>query len=115
MRTHSLALRLVWLCLAALHLAVPGAAELADARLVAETLAQGTHVESESHDCTTGGHPEQCAICQFLLSPADPPADVATVSLPRERAVAGAHPQPERAARPVPAGSVLPRAPPVPA
>lgn len=51
-----------------IQLALPSLGVVADARLELESVAQPTHVESESHECDSRGHPPDCAVCHYLRS-----------------------------------------------
>jgi hypothetical protein len=51
-----------------IQLALPSLGAVADAHLELESVAQPTHVESQSHDCDSRGHPPDCAICHYLRS-----------------------------------------------
>jgi len=62
--------RSAWLLAAALQLALPGAAALADARLDAAWAHATAHVESHTTTSCARLHPPDCAVCHFLTAPA---------------------------------------------
>jgi hypothetical protein len=82
MRRPSRALRLTSLAFAAVQLALPAAATLADARLELATRNLPAHVEHVRDGCARV-HPADCALCQFLAFHV---AGVARVSLARSPA-----------------------------
>ena len=103
--------RLFRLFIAALHLSVMGAAEIAEARFLQEDPLVA-HIESESYECPIQVHSDHCAICQFLLSTPDVegvPSFLPFDVLERARVAVGYHPP---LLLPVPSGQGLPRAPP---
>ena len=61
--------RLIRLLALLVQVALPSLGVIADARLELEALAGTTHIEAESHECASRGHPSDCAICQYLRGP----------------------------------------------
>jgi hypothetical protein len=66
MSARTLLLRSLRLVALLVQVALPSLGVVADARLELEALAQTTHVEAETHECDSRGHPPDCAICQYL-------------------------------------------------
>lgn len=66
MLNGSALLRLARLLALLLQVAIPTLGVVADARLELDSLAQPLHVESESHECDSRGHPPDCAVCHYL-------------------------------------------------
>jgi hypothetical protein len=64
------AVRACWLIAAALQLALPGAAALADARLDAADAHAAPHFESHTTKSCARIHAPDCALCHFLTAPA---------------------------------------------
>jgi hypothetical protein len=60
--------RSVWLAFAALQLALPGAAALADANLDSAGAQERAHIESHSTTACARVHPADCALCRFLTT-----------------------------------------------
>jgi hypothetical protein len=60
--------RSVWLAFAALQLALPGAAALADASLDIASEHARPHIESHSTSTCARVHPSDCALCRFLTT-----------------------------------------------
>ena len=60
--------RSVWLAFAALQLALPGAAALADATLDIAGAHERAHIESHSTAACARVHPADCALCRFLTA-----------------------------------------------
>lgn len=60
--------RSAWLAFAALQLALPGAATLADASLDIAGAHARPHIESHSTSACARVHPADCALCRFLTS-----------------------------------------------
>jgi hypothetical protein len=69
MNFRSSVLRALRLLALLIQIALPALAAVADARLEIDALTDETHIESQSHDCDSRHHPEDCALCQFLRSP----------------------------------------------
>ncbi len=65
---HSRVVRSAWLAFAALQLALPGAAALADATLDMAGAHERAHIESHSTTACARVHPADCALCRFLTS-----------------------------------------------
>jgi len=61
----------------ALQLALPAAATVADARLEAESARAHAHVESHATAACPRLHPDNCPVCQYLSTIADPGRRVA--------------------------------------
>jgi hypothetical protein len=72
---RSLRLRFALLALLLLQLTLPGWSAVADGHFVRAQL-QSDHLESEP--CTPP-HPDDCALCTFLQTPADVPAPLSVV------------------------------------
>jgi hypothetical protein len=60
--------RSAWLAFAALQLALPGAATLADASLDIAGAHARPHIESHSTSACARVHPADCALCRFLTA-----------------------------------------------
>ena len=68
MTRRSRFVRSVWLAFAALQLALPGAAALADATLDIAGAHERAHIESHSTAACARVHPADCALCRFLTT-----------------------------------------------
>ena len=68
MKPRSCFVRSAWLAFAALQLALPGAAALADATLDIAGAHERAHVESHSTAACARVHPADCALCRFLTT-----------------------------------------------
>ncbi|HET9985031.1 MAG TPA: hypothetical protein VFQ38_15635 [Longimicrobiales bacterium] len=82
MNRRPLLARLLLTVLAALHFALPGAAVVADARVVASASRWiGVHVEQQSCAHDRAAHPDDCALCQFVGHLAVPTPSAARTTL----------------------------------
>jgi hypothetical protein len=68
MMRRSPLVRSAWLAFAALQLALPGAAALADASLDIASAHARPHIESHSTAACARVHPSDCALCRFLTT-----------------------------------------------
>jgi hypothetical protein len=101
--------KLAWLAFLLLQLALPSWGVIADARLLR---AQPQSVHLESKPCVPS-HPDDCAICSFLQTPVDAPAQP-SLTLPRSAEHSECRAETVSRAVGAIAAAPLPRAPPQP-
>ena len=111
MDSRSTLLRSLRLLALLLQLALPSLGVVADAHLEVASSDDRIHVESDTHPCEERGHPEHCAICQFLRGAIVTPRTEAAVPVVASRALPPAAQDGRAAFRP--SLPTLPRGPPL--